>query len=376
MTITLSNDQARFLRQYAQRLIPHQPGEHTAVAQVVQDTCGIQAQDARAAALSIRARSTGLVAAAIERARVEERSIVRAWGPRGTLHLLATEDLGWLLALFGPVFIAGDRSRRLELGLDDEISARGARAIRDILASQGPLTRDELVEQLAARGIPLEGQARPHLIFYAALQGILCLGPDRGSKPTYVLLDDWIGNLSFTKLSREAACAELARRYIAAYGPASPDDLAAWSGLPISEVRAAWKHIEGDLLEVEIAGQTAWMLKAHLARLDEFPGHAPIVRLLAAFDTYLLGYRSRDMIVAPQYAKRINAGGGMIRPALLIDGQAAGTWEYSPKKKRLNIVVDPFEKLAPGMKPELAVEAEDIARFLGIDAAVMSINAH
>src|SRR5579864_8913333 len=141
--------QARFLRQHAQHLIPDQPAERTTVAQVVQHTCGIQAQDARAAALSIRARSTGLSAADVEQARVQERSIVRAWGPRGTLHLLATEDLGWLLSLFGPVFIAGDRPRRMQLELDDETSARGARAIRDILASQGPMTRDALVEQLA-----------------------------------------------------------------------------------------------------------------------------------------------------------------------------------------------------------------------------------
>ncbi|HEV2472214.1 MAG TPA: winged helix DNA-binding domain-containing protein [Ktedonobacteraceae bacterium] len=371
MSIALNKVQTRFLRQYAQRLTPRQPGE--SAAQVVKDVCGIQAQDARAAALSIRSRGAGLVAADIEQARVQDRSIARAWGPRGTLHLLASEDLGWLLMLFGPVFIAGDRARRLELGLDDETSARGVREIRDILADQGPLTRDELVEQLAARGLRLEGQARPHLIFYAALQGILCLGPDRGSKPTYVLLDDWLGHIDSTTLSREAACAELARRYISAYGPASRDDMAAWSGLPISEIRAAWKHIANSLLEVEIAGQPAWMLKSHLARLDEFSVDHPIVHLLAAFDTYLLGYRSRDMLVEQQYAKRINAGGGMIRPALLVDGRAAGTWQYSPKRKRLDVLVVPFEPLASAVLSGMEEEVGDVARFLEIEATALTI---
>jgi uncharacterized protein YcaQ len=371
MSIALNKDQARFLRQCAQRLTPRPQGNNA--AQVVKDICGIQAQDARAAALSIRSRSAGLVAADVEQARVQERSIVRTWGPRGTLHLLASEDLRWLLALFGPAFIAGDRSRRLELGLDDETSASGAQTIRDILADQGSLTRDELVEQLAARGLRLEGQARPHLIFYAALQGILCLGPDRGSKPTYALLEDWIGHINPTNLSREAACAELARRYITAYGPAGPDDMAAWSGLSINEIRAAWKHIADSLLEVEIAGQPAWMLQSHLARLDEFPDHPPIVCLLAAFDTYLLGYRSRDMIVEPQYAKRINAGGGMIRPALLVDGQAVGTWKCEQRKKQLEIAVEPFRQFAPGVQPRLETEAADIARFLGIPTVVVSI---
>ncbi len=374
MTITLSNDQVRFLRQYAQHLIPSQPGTHTGVAQVVKEVCGIQAQDANAAALAIRVRSTELVAADVEQARVQERSIVRAWGPRGTLHLLATEDLRWLLTLFGPIFIAGNRSRRIELGLDDETSTRGAQIIRDILAGQGPLTRDELVEQLATRGIRLEGQARPHLIAYAALQGILCLGPDRGTKPTYVLLDDWLDRASLTSLSREAAYDELARRYLAAYGPANPDDMAAWSGLPVSEIRAAWKRIAGSLIEVEVAGQPAWMPKAHLARLDEFPDHPLTVRLLAGFDTYLLGYRSRDIAVAPQFAKRINAGGGMIRPALLVNGQAVGTWKSAQRKKQLDVVVEPFEQLSPGAQPALEAEAADIARFLGVPAAGLSLS--
>jgi len=141
----------------------------------------------------------------------------------------------------------------MELGLDDETSARGTQAIRDILASKGHLTRDELVEELAAHSIRLEGQARTHLIFYAALQGILCLGPDRGIKPTYVLLDDWIDRANLVTPSRKAASEELARHYLTAYGPTSAADMMARSGLPMSEVRAVWKRIASTLVEVEIA---------------------------------------------------------------------------------------------------------------------------
>src|SRR6202171_1976171 len=239
MTLALSDDQVRFLRLRAQRLIARPANT---VTRVVKEVCGIQAQDANAAMLAVRVRSEGLVAADVERARVEERSIIRTWGQRGTLHLLATEDLGWLLALLGPIFVAGDRTRRAELGLDEDSCIKGISAIRDILAGQGALTRAELVEQLAIRtGIRLEGQAAPHLLFRAALEGVVCLGPDRGTKPTYVLIEDWIGRGRTLSLSRDAACAELARRYLAAYGPAEPDDLAAWSGLPMSEVRTAWK---------------------------------------------------------------------------------------------------------------------------------------
>src|SRR6266566_2791927 len=149
MAISLSGDQVRLLRLRAQRLTPRSGDTISDVALLVKELCGIQAQDARAATLALRVRSAGLVAADVERARVQERTIIRTWGQRGTLHLLETKDLGWLLPLFGPVFIAGSRRRRAELGLDEDTCSRGMRIIRDVLASQGPLTRDELVEHLA-----------------------------------------------------------------------------------------------------------------------------------------------------------------------------------------------------------------------------------
>src|SRR5437763_4843334 len=148
MSISLSDDQLRFLRLRAQRLTPQQPGEVIGVAQVVKEVCGIQAQDASAATLAVRARSVGLVVADVEQARMDDRSIVRTWGPRGTLHMLASDDIGWLLSLLGPVFVAGDRKRREELGLSEEICVRGMGIMRNVLASQGPLTRTELIERL------------------------------------------------------------------------------------------------------------------------------------------------------------------------------------------------------------------------------------
>lgn len=368
MTLTLSDNQVRFLRLHTQRLVASSVNN---VAHVVRELCGIQAQDARAAELAVRVRSAGLVAADVERARVQERSIIRTWGQRGTLHLLAAEDLGWLLPLLGPIFIAGDRRRRIELGLDEETCARGIAALRDILATQGPLTRAELVEQVAARtGIRLVGQAAPHLLARAALEGGICLGPDRGTKPTYVLLADWIDTANMTSLSRDAASAELARRYLAAYGPAEPDDLAAWSGLPMSDVRAGWKSIENDLTDVETAGRPAWMLKEHLDLLDEFTMQTPVVRLLPGFDTYLLGYRSRNLLVSPRYARRINAGGGMVHPTLIVDGRAAGTWKLKRQKNGVDVVLEPFVELAAEVQPALEAEVEDIARFLGMAAGL------
>jgi hypothetical protein len=375
MTISLSDNHVRLLRQHAQRLTPQEPDAATGVAQVVKDLCGIQAQDASAAALAVRVRSTGLLNDDVERAWVQKRSVVRTWGQRGTLHLLATADLSWLLPLFGPVFIAGNRRRYAELGLDEDTLARGVRALRAVLINQGPLTRDELVEHLAHHGIRLAGQARPYLLQHAALEGIICLGPDRGAKPTYVLLSDWLGQgYPGHTLTPESTYAELAHRYLKAYGPATPEDLAAWSGMPISKTRAAWQRIADQLIEVEIAGQPAWMLKKHAAWLDEPPLPAPVVRLLPGFDTYLLGYKKRDLAVPPQHAKRINAGGGLLNPVLLVDGRAMGTWKSKQQKHRLDVILQPFNQLPPDLQPGLQAEITDLGRFLGIHAALQVIS--
>ena len=364
MTISLSDDHVLLLRLRAQRLTPQPTDPAADVAHVVKELCGIQAQDSRAAALAVRVRSAGLVAADVEHARTQQRSIIRTWGPRGTLHLLATEDLGWLLPLLGPVFIAGDRRRRAELGLDEDTCARGIGIIRSVLATHGPLTRDELVEQLASHGLRLEGQARPHLLYRAALEGIICLGPDHGAEPTYVLLSDWV-NLG-PALSQEAAHVELTLRYLKAYGPATPEDQATWSGMPISKTRAAWQLIADQLIEVLVADRSAWMLKTHAAWLDEPLAHTPIVRLLPSFDSYLLGYQKRELVVPPQYAKRINAGGGMLHPTLLVDGRAMGTWKSKRQKNHLEVFVEPFNRLAPEVHSGLEAEVTDLSRFLGV----------
>jgi hypothetical protein len=298
---------------------------------------------------------------------VEERTVVRTWGPRGTLHLLATEDIGWLLPLLGPFFIAGNSRRYAQLGLDPDTIEQGLRAIQTVLAEQAPLTRDELIERLRGEGVRVEGQARPHLLGHAAFKGLICYGPDRGKNPTYVLLRDWVNRGN--PLPEEEAQAELARRYLEGHGPASPQDLAAWSGLPMRVVRSAWSRITEQLVEVEINGSgSAWMPEAHLAWLDEPLGPGPIVRLLPNFDPYLLGYQTRDFVVSREYAKRINAGGGMLHPTVLVNGRAAGIWKREQTTDYLDITVEPFGPLAPEVPAKIEAEAADLARFLGTRA--------
>ncbi len=347
MTPALDDERTRALRQRAQRLTGPRSSD---VAELVGALAGVQAQEPAAAALALRARSRGLDLAAVERARDEQRSVVWTWAMRGTLHLVAAEDAGWLLGLLGPIFAAAGRRRRLALGLDDELCERALVAVREVLSDSGPLARAELVAALAGRGVAIDaaGQAPAHLVAYAALRGVVCrIGPSR--EPRYALLDEWLGAPA-AALEPDDALAELGRRYLAGHAPAEPQDLAAWSGIGLRRARRAF----------ELAG----------AAPPEPMGPAQNARtaLLGHFDPYLLGWASRDLVLDPRHARRIQAGGGFIAPAILVDGKVAGTWSRARRGERLTVELDPFNVLPQPAREALAREVSDVARFLGLAA--------
>ena len=370
MALSLSPAQILFLRTRSQSLAARPAA---ATDQIVKALCGLQAQVLAAAELGVGVRSSGLTLAEVEQARLEERSIIWTWGVRGTLHLMAASDLAWLLPLVGPAFLAGDRWRSLQLGLDEETAVRGVRLLEELLASCGPQTRQEIAEPLAAQGIPMQGQASIHLIARAAAQGLLCHGPERQGEPSYVLLRDWCRDAKFC-VSTNGALDELARRYLAAYGPAGLADLAAWSGLSPLALRSALERLAAELSEVEIAGRPAWLPKSHLDWLDEFVAFeqapAPRVRLLPRFDTYLLGYASREMILVSKYASRISSGGGMIAASLLVDGRIQGTWSTKKRRDALEVTVAPFSELSAEVWTALEKEVAELGRFLGVKAVL------
>jgi hypothetical protein len=360
----LTEERVRWLRLRAQRLIGRRSGD---VAEVVRAVGGLQAQDTPASRLAVRARSTGLDEVAVRRACDQDRSVVRTWAMRGTLHMVAAEDAGWLVGLLGPGFAAGNRRRRLQLGLDDATCERALAALPAVLAG-GPLSRADLVAGLAAEGVEIEpkGQAPAHLVGYAAMRGLVCRGPDLdGDEPSYVLLEDWVG--AGRALEEDDALAELARRYLGGHGPAAPEDLAAWSGLALGRARRAFDLVAGELDEVELDGRPLWG-PAGSADAGRGRGGGRVVQLLGRFDDYLLGWRGRDLVLDPAFAGRIHAGGGWIHPAVVVDGRVAGSWRARRAGDRLELTVEAFGgRLPRGARPALEAEAADLGRFLGAE---------
>ena len=287
---------------------------------------------------------------------MEERSIVRTWAMRSTMHLLATEDIGWVLPLFDPGLAADSRRRLGQLGLDARTQDNALDAIRAALQSEGYLGRSELVEMLGRLGIEIDAARRVHLFRLATGEGLAILGPDRGAETLLALASEWVGERP--PHDRDAALTELTRRYVRAFGPATEADFAGWSGLPLRDVRAGLGRIAGELTELRIGEKPAWTLRSGARRT-----RGRIVRLLPAWDNYLMGHRDRDFIAGPERWPVVMPGGGLIRPTILVDGVAVGTWSIRRKGRRIEIELDPFEELDDETTKALSEEIQDVERF-------------
>jgi hypothetical protein len=321
----------------------------------------VQAQSFDAARHQLRVRSTGLSAGAVDAAFEQERSVVRTWLMRGTLHLCAADDLRWMLDVLGPNSNRLGASRRVGLGLDDATCQRGVAVLRKALA-HGPVARRQLRQSLLGSRVISEpvGQVLIHLLFHAATLGVICSGPRIGRDDSFVLLDDWVPASDGPR--REAALVELARRYLAAYGPASVADFAAWSGLPSGLAKAGMAGIGAGM--VAFPGQIPGLWTLGPVALDERSSR-PVVRLLGHFDTFLLGYRRREHVGdAAAEAWIHQGGGGWIRPVICVDGWIVGGWRLDSRGSGFEITVIPFVPISGRVEAGIEREVVLISRFL------------
>jgi hypothetical protein len=343
----------------AQRLSDTTRLDHDPAA-VARAVCGVQAQELNSGLLSLRARSVGLTRDAAIGALGRGASLAWTWLMRGTLHVCAADDLRWMLSLFGPLNAARDATRRAQVGLDDDMCARGLRVIRTALAD-GPLTRRQLREVLLARGVNVlkDPQALIHLIALAASSGEIVVLPPVGRNNPVALFDDWIAPAPLR--TRDAAEAELARRYFRAFGPATVADFRTWSGVPAAMAQRATSLISGELEDV--AGPFPGLLRARGTHHAGDPLRTTTVRLLPRWDTYVLGYRSRDAMLHPAHSPRVCIG-GVIKPTVCVEGSIAGSWELRRERTGWRLELLPFASISRAARTAVAAEADNIACFL------------
>ena len=302
----------------------------------------VQGQDPRGFRLAVRARTTGVTAADVDRA-LDERSLIVTWLNRGTLHLVRSEDYAWLHALTAPRHETQIMRRLGQEGVADP--DRAVAAMTRALADEGPLPRDRLREHLGE-----DGQGLYQLLALASLRGLIVRGPTAGRQHAYVLVRDWLGGQP--RVDHDTALGELARRYLAGHGPADERDLAKWAGIGLRDARAGLERIAAELDQRDDG----------LVALAGPPPAAPLPppRLLGAFEPVLLGWASRDDVVGPHRDKVTVEG--LFRSFAMAGGRAVATWRLAGGE----VTIEPLEDIAPADRAELDADALAVRRFLGV----------
>jgi hypothetical protein len=344
------------LRLAALRLVG--PGEPTA-ADAVRLLGAVQAQDYPGALTSVALRTANRSRADVE-AALDAGEVVRSWPMRGTLHLVAADDLRWFLDTVGVRALAGIGKRWAGLELDEAQAERARELVLQGLTVRERASRAELLAAIAEGGIAVTGQRGYHLLWYLSQTGTLCLGPTDGAgEQLFVLLDDWVRDER--RLERDEALAELALRFFTGHGPASVADLVRWAGTTVRDARAGLAEVRDRLEAVTVDGTEYLMDPATPDRLAAARAEAEGVLLLPGFDEFVLGYGDRTAVVPAEFAARIVPGNnGMFRSTVVHRGQVVAVWRWNGRGAKRTPAVEPFTELPD----DVAAAIPDLATAL------------
>ena len=341
-----------------------EPAPDLGPAEVAGVLCGAHAQVLSAAEFSIGRRIAGATRADVQRALWEDRTLVKTFGPRGTVHLLPTADLpmwtGALSALPSSV-PAHPEPVRFSAEQAEEVIAAIGDALADI-----ELTVDELTEAIVDRTGPWAGEETMEafqdrwprwrqLTSTAAHRGVLCFGPNRGRNVTYTNPHRWLPG--FRPDDGEAALRGLVTRYLYAYGPATPQHFARWLAIPPRRAVALFDELAGELESVELDGAPCWTLAGDTATPSQ-PHRG--VRLLGYFDAFVVASQPRERLYpGPAAARGLTPGGQAGNyPVVLVDGVVGGVWHQRRSGRRLAITVEPLGELTATQRRQLEEEVE------------------
>lgn len=346
-----------------------QPG--TDPMQIAARICGAHAQVLSAAELSIALRIDGATRATVRRSLWEEHRLIKTHGPRGTVHLLAAEDLPvWTAALSAvPAHSPFPDDVRLSVEQAKEIVAAIGEALED-----AELTIDELdkavIDRVGAwagdRVMPAFQELWPRwrqAVGMASHRGVLCFGPNRGRRVTYTNPRRWLPN--FRPPPHDEAIAKVISDYLFAYGPATPQNFAQWIGAPPLWAIEQFEQSRRHLTKVIFDGTPAWVVQGdtHMPPAKETVGS---VLLLPYFDAYVVGSHPRDPLFPGQATPRARAPSGQAGnyPVLIIDGVVTGVWHQRRSGKWIDVTVEPLTMLSAPHRRALQAQVDRIAEIL------------
>ena len=329
------------------------------------------------AELALWTRGDALARQDVRSALWEQRSLVKTSAMRQTLHLLpASEYHLYITALKQSRMDALLRiMARIDVG-SKEMAAMTA-AVMKILGDD-PVSQGELAEQVKPR-ISRKLQASMKLFWNnwpifrpGIVEGLICYGPNRGRETTFVRVERWLRERKGT--GETEAKQFLLRRYLRAYGPATLRDFSRWSGFSMKEAKPIWDSLQRELIEISIEGTKAFVLRDDLPELDETPLSKGMVRLLPAFDPYMLAHADKGHLVHERHYKRVYRNQGWLSPVILLDGRVVGVWSVKRSRKRVSLETEFFQKIPRLALAEMEREFEKLVTFTTIKDSMEATN--
>lgn len=297
---------------------------------------------------------------------IADKSIVRTWFMRGTLHFVPGADLRWMLALMAP------RMRRLientssynQLELDEAVFARSRDVLMQALRGGRQRMRTELSAALEQAGIAAAGLRFSLIMQRAQADGLICYGPRQGKQATFVLLEEWVPPAP--ALEGEAALAEFSRRYFRSHGPATVRDFMWWSGFNAADARAGLELVKPQLISTVIAGQTYW----HDPSAAVVTKESPTIYLLPTYDELIVGYKDRSALFTVPLPKPDDPRDNIVfNPTIIRDGRLIGTWKRTLKAKSVVIDANPLAPMSEEEARAFTVAAARYAAFVNLRVA-------
>ncbi|MDR1552821.1 MAG: winged helix DNA-binding domain-containing protein [Prevotellaceae bacterium] len=297
----------------------------------------IQAQDYNMCKWAIGVRLKSATIADIESA-FERGEILRTHVMRPTWHLVAAEDIRWMLELCRDKVKAASSARDKYLEITEKLFIQTNSLIAKMLEGNNHLTRREIADRLSESGIKTDTSRMIHFMYRAEAEGIVCSGIDKGRQQTYALIDERVK--TFKNLNKDEALVRLATKYFQSHSPATLQDFNWWSGLSVTDCKYAINLIDKDLIKEKTEQSTLLIHKS----LDGKLNFSDCACLLPAFDEYLISYKNRDSVIAAEHQPRAFTKNGIFRPIVMYNGKISGTWTQTTNRNKKEINILPFDK--------------------------------
>jgi hypothetical protein len=374
-TVTLE----KLTRLYLQKQFLLSKTNQGRIENVADALCGLHAQAALTPYLSLWNRVKDFKSEMLDDALHREKSLVKTWCMRGTLHIIPSRDLPiYHNALERMWFEHHGRYMR-----EPDWPSREMRQklfyprILEALTEK-PLRRKELDYRVLSKFADVP---KPYERLFSGWGGILketaYLGltvhaEPCGNESCFTRLDKWLPQIDLDEIDEDEAKEQLLLKYLRGYGPASAQDFTCWSGLMAGEARKAIENTQSELVEVKIegSGRILLMLKKDIKELEKIDLEEEVqLRLLPKFDSFMLGHKDRSRMIKGEFMKHVYRKAGDIAASVLVNGYVAGTWKYKKTKRKLTVAVTPFEKLSRETIAELEHRVKELGTFMKIEQA-------